>query len=125
MPAKTISDTHAETTRLDLHELVRRLVGHLGPTIVATLANVRDRKLPYKWSQEGGPEPRAESAARLYAAHRVWTLIASAENEHVARAWFIGTNPRLGEVQPMVALREGKLSEVLAAARAFVDGTDE
>lgn len=125
MPISTIEETHAETIKLDSHELARRLVGHLGATIVAVLANVKDRKLPYRWMKEDGPEPRDSSLTRLQTAHRAWSLISLAENEHVARAWFIGTNPRLGEIQPMFALREGKHPEVLAAAQAFVDGTDE
>jgi hypothetical protein len=56
-------------------------------------------------------------------AHRVWTLISVAENDYVARAWFIGANPRLGEVSPVMKLRDGALAEVMSAARAFVEGT--
>jgi len=114
-----------ETTKLDLHEVCRRLVGHLGATLVALLAGVRDRKLPYRWAQVDGPTPRDDAAMRLYAAHRVWMLLAGAESAYVARAWFIGANPRLGEVQPVIAIREGRIAEVMAAARAFLDGTDE
>jgi hypothetical protein len=121
----TITEGHTETARLGVHELVRRLNSHLGPTLVAVLANVRDRKLPSKWAQAEGPEPRYESWQRLQMAHRVWTLISDAENEYVARAWFIGANPRLGEVAPVMKLREGELPEVMSAARAFVEGIDD
>ena len=121
----TVTEGHTETARLGVHELVRRLNSHLGPTLVAALANVRDRKLPSKWAQAEGPELRSESWSRLQMAHRVWTLISDAESDHVARAWFIGANPRLGEVSPVLKLREGALSEVMSAARAFVEGTDD
>lgn len=116
-------DTHTQTTRLDVHELVRQLVSHLGPTLVATLANVNDRKLPHKWAKADGPEPRQESHARLLAAHRVWSDLSNAEGQTVARAWFIGANPRLGERSPAMVLREGDLQAVLAASKAFVAGT--
>lgn len=121
----TITEGYTETARLDVHELVRRLNSHLGPTLVAALANVRDRKLPSKWAQADGPEPRTESWSRLQMAHRVWMLISDAENDYVARAWFIGANPRLGEVSPVMKLRDGALSEVMSAARAFVEGIDD
>ncbi|GAH52627.1 unnamed protein product, partial [marine sediment metagenome] len=33
--------------------------------------------------------------ARLEVAYRAWTTLAAAAGEDVARAWFIGANPRL------------------------------
>ncbi len=114
-----------DTIRLNRHELVRQLISHLGPTLVATLANVRDRKLPHKWAQADGPEPRDESFSRLLAAHRVWKMISAAESDSVARAWFIGANPRLGEKAPVMCLREGDSQGVLSAGKAFVEGLDD
>lgn len=116
---------YAWIVRLDVHELASRLVGHLGPTLVALLAGVKDRKLPNKWARADGPEPRPESQRRLQTALRVWSMIASAEGDHVARAWFIGANPRLGEEAPVICLREGRDADVLAAAAAFVEGIDD
>ena len=110
---------------MDIHELARQLVSHLGPTLVATLANVKDRRLPHRWAQADGPEPRVESQARLQTAHRIWSDLSTAESDTVARSWFIGANPRLGEQSPVFALREGKEQEVLAAAKAFIAGSDD
>jgi hypothetical protein len=115
---------HTRTVRLPSAELARQLVAHLGPTLVATMAGVRDRKLPHKWASEGGPTPRPEALQRLQVAHRAWSAVAIAEGEDVARAWFIGANPRLDEVPPYMAIREGEFHKVMAAAAAFVDGTD-
>ncbi|WP_431839417.1 hypothetical protein [Gordonia hongkongensis] len=117
--------THTETTKMDTPELVRQLNSHLGPTLVAALAGVRDKKLPHKWAKADGPVPRDEALARLQMAHRVWGKIASSESDSIARAWFIGANPRLGEVSPIMKLREGELIEVGNAAEAFVSGTDD
>lgn len=124
-PIITTVDTHAETTRMDIHETVRQLTSHLGPTLVALLANVKDKKLPHKWSMADGPEPRDESKQRLMLAHRVWKELSQSENDYTARNWFIGANPRLGEKSPAEALREGQLAEVKAAATAFLEGTDD
>jgi hypothetical protein len=115
---------HTRTVRLPSAELARQLVTHLGPTLVATLAGVRDRKLPHKWASEGGPTPRPEALARLQVAHRAWSAVATAEGDDIARAWFIGANPRLDEDPPYLAIRAGEFNKVMGAAAAFVDGTD-
>lgn len=112
---------HGETVRLDIHEVVRRLNTHLGATMVAALAGSRDSKLPYKWAKNTRPNDKATE--RLLLAHRLWKMIADAESDHVARTWFRGTNPLLGEVSPTMAIREGRLSEVAEAATAFITGT--
>lgn len=122
---KTGTELHEETVRIEIHEMVRRLLNHLGPTSVALLAGAKDRKVAHGWARADGPTPRDEAQKRLQMGYRIWVLIASAENEHVARAWFIGSNPRLGERSPLTALREGALAEAHDAAMAFVDGTDE
>lgn len=125
MPIDTSIETHETAARLDIHELVRQLNSHLGPTLVATLANVRDSKLPHKWAKAGGPVPRDEHSQRLQAAHRIWSMISTTESESVARQWFIGANPRLGEEAPVMVLREGDVKAVINAAKAFVAGSDD
>lgn len=111
---------------MSIHEVARQLVSHLGATAVAVLAGAKDRKLPYKWlREEGGVTPRPEAQRRLLAAHRMWQTISSAEEDYTARNWFIGANPRLGEQSPLLALRDGEVEKVLAAAIAFVEGTDD
>lgn len=121
MVVKTITDGHVDTTRMETYEIARELTDALGPTLVAVLAGVRDRKLPSKWAKEGGPVPRPESLRKLQTAHRVWRFIKSHDNEWVAKAWFIGLNPLLDEKPPVVALNEGRDREVVEAARAFVE----
>lgn len=116
---------HGDLTRQTVHELVRQLNSHLGATLVATLANAKDRSLAHKWAKADGPQPRDSSYSRLLAANRAWVMISNAENESVARQWFIGSNPRLGEEAPVMCLREGRERDVLAAAKAFVEGTDD
>ena len=121
MSTLTVGSIHSETARMDIHELVRQLNTHLGPTLVAALVGSKDRKAPIRWARHDGPEPRPETAGRLMLAHRAWTHIVVAENEHVARAWFIGGNPFLGEATPITAIREGSGREVMAAVRALLE----
>jgi len=125
MPADVSVEAHEKNTRLDIHEVARRLNSHLGPTLVSALAGAKDPKASHRWAKAGGTEPRIKTQQRLRAAHRVWIMISTAENDHVARAWFIGSNPRLGEEAPALALGEGRIAEVVAAATAFIEGTDD
>ncbi|MEE6286900.1 hypothetical protein V2J52_04435 [Georgenia sp. MJ173] len=112
---------HAETVRLDIHEVVRRLNSHMGATMVAALSGSRDSKLPYKWAKSTVPNAGAQE--RLRFAHRIWKMLADAESDHVARTWFRGTNPVLGEVSPVIAIREDKFAAVAGAASSFISGS--
>lgn len=114
-----------EVARLDIHEVARLLVSELGATVVAVLAGVRDRKLPYRWMKADGPSPRMDAESRLRVSLRVWRIVSASDGPNIARAWFIGCNPRLEEEQPIVALREGRAREVVAAAHAFANGVDQ
>lgn len=115
--------SHASTTRIAPADLARQLVGSLGPTLVAALAGVRDRKLPHKWASPNGPTPRPESLTRLQVAHRAWTTVSDAEGDNIARAWFIGANPDLDETPPYLAIRDGRYAMVMAAATSFVNAS--
>jgi hypothetical protein len=121
----TIIDIHKETVLLSTPELVRQLISHLGPTLVATLADVKDPKLPHKWAKADGPTPRDQTLIKLQMAHRIWRLISSSDSDSVARAWFVGSNPRLDEESPIFVIRSGRGSEAHKAAVAFVKGLDE
>lgn len=112
---------HAKTARLGLREIVRRLNAALGATLVAGLAGSKNRKNSYKWAQQDGPTPHASAVKRLQFAYTQWALISEAEDEHVARLWFIGANPWLDHDSPVDAIREDRFREVAAAAAAMVD----
>lgn len=106
---------------VDLHEIARQLVSHLGPTLVAALAGATDRGRAIEWAKPDGPEPPPDAARRLQLAHRVWTLVAAAEGDDIARAWFVGGNPLLGEHIPLTAILEDRAPEVMAAVRALLE----
>ena len=94
---------------------------YLGPTLVAALSGSKDRKLPIRWAKSDGPRPGHDFERRLRLGHRLWTQISSADDDHIARAWFIGGNPMLGESTPLTAIREDRDAQVMAAAEAFVN----
>lgn len=93
-------------------------------TAVSFLSGVNDGQASAWWARADGPEPNDSAEARLLAAHRIRSAISTAENGHVARNWFVGSNPRLGDRSPLEGLRDGDIELVLAARLVFFDGTD-
>lgn len=113
---------HARSTRIDLRELVRELNTALGPTLVSAATGSKDRKLPLKWAKDDGPRPGNDFERRLRLLSRTWSTIVEHEGPHVARAWFIGANPFLGERTPLTAVREDDAAQLGRAVQSFVDG---
>jgi len=106
---------------VDLHEVARQLVSHLGPTLVAALAGATAKGQAIEWAMPDGPEPPPDAARRLELAHRVWTEVAASEGDDVTRAWFLGYNPLLGDHVPLTAILDDRATEVMAAVRAFLE----
>jgi hypothetical protein len=106
---------------MDVHEVARQLNAHLGATLTAALAGTPDRKLPIRWAKTDGPQPGPDYERRLRLARRLWSEIAGAEGDHVARAWFVGGNPLLDEDTPITAIRKDRAKQVVAAKEAFIE----
>lgn len=70
----------------------------------------------------GRHHPRHESEERLRAALQVFQLIQDAESLYTARAWMIGMNPQLEDEAPAQCIADGRMRDVMVAARAYVDG---
>ncbi len=96
-------------------EVLRGVEATLGRTLTAYMARSRSRS-PVVVPDAGWP--------RLRAALDVYLLVARSDGDQMARQWFIGANPGLGDTSPAEALREGRLSDVTAAAHRFADDTD-
>lgn len=116
-------DIYLDTTRMDIHALVRELNENVGATVVQAMAGVKNRTSPYAWAKPDGPEPRPEVESRLRLGYRVWRTLERAEGKHVALTWLMGANPRLDEELPVLYIQQLLSREVLGAAEAFVDDT--
>lgn len=112
---------HQKAVTFEVKDIARYLQEALGQRLVAYMAGVEDPKRVGRWAQ-GTQVPRAEAERRLRAAFQIFHLLVAFESEHVARAWFIGMNPQLEDVSPAEVIRDGRLKDALAAARAFVAG---
>lgn len=124
MPIDAVVGSAAvRTNELGIREIVRRLNSGLGPTLVAGLSGSKDRRISHKWAKDDGPEPNAAAVRRLMTGIRIWTELADAHGEHVARLWFIGSNPWLEEDSPIEAIQEDRYKAVRVAANAMLTGS--
>lgn len=118
---RTPEERNEDHVRLSLPDVVRVLQDTLGSRLTAHIANVTDAKMVGRWID--GVQPTAVREQRLRDTLQIFRTIMTAEDEFVARAWFIGMNPNLDDDAPADVLRVGRHKEVLAAARTFVSGS--
>lgn len=112
---------YAEVTRMPVQKVAQELNESLGATLVSVLAGSKDPKISYKWAKPAGPHPRDEAKKRLQLALRAWRIVSTSEGADVARMWFLGANPWLGEVSPVEAIGHDRSKEVMEAAMAMVE----
>ena len=115
------TEAHRRTVTLEVSGIAAFLHDTLGSKLTAYIAGVADPKMVTRWAG-GKSKPGAERERRLRAAYQVFQLLLEAEDEYVARAWFIGMNPQLDDETPSDCLRTGQTKDVMAAARAFLSG---
>ena len=115
------TEAHRRTVTLEVAGIAGFLQDTLGSKLTAYIAGVTDPKMVTRWAG-GHSKPGAERERRLRAAYQVFQLLLEAEDEHVARAWFIGMNPQLDDEAPADCLRAGQTKDVMTAARAFLSG---
>jgi hypothetical protein len=110
---------HSHAMSLPISEVVRQLVDLLGATNVAVIGGVGEARAAEQWIL--GRKPQRSHVLRF--ALQIATMIASATERDLARAWFHGSNPHLDDAIPLLLLRDVPLPEIqgklMAAARAF------
>lgn len=115
------SAAHQKAVAFEISDIAQYLQETLGQKLVAYMAGIADPKRVGQWAR-GVQAPRDAAEQRLRAAFQIFHLLLAEDSAHVVRAWFIGMNPQLGDDSPAEAIRDGRLKETLAAARAFVAG---
>jgi hypothetical protein len=112
-------DAHAHAMSVGIGTVVAELVGFLGLTTVAVIGGVGETRAVQQWI--AGREPQRPNVLRF--ALQLAMMIATEEDKSVARSWFQGSNPQLGDRIPLMMLRNDPLEDVqgplMAAARSF------
>src|SRR3972149_4565846 len=102
---------HIRAVRSSFPEVVAALREILGLKLCAYLGSVKGAR-GVNGGAGGGREPSEVVQRRLRLAFQVAQAIAEVDGAEVARAWFQGLNPQLGDRSPARLLREGDLDEV-------------
>jgi hypothetical protein len=112
-------NAHEHAMEIPIEDVVRELVALLGATTVAVIGGVKETRAVTQWLS--GRAPQRPHVLRF--ALQLGSMIASNSDRELARAWFHGSNPQLGDAIPMMLLRDGELRDIqgalLAAARSF------
>lgn len=118
-----VAQAHRESIAIPLGDLVSALQEKFSRRLTAYMAGVDNAKTVTRWaSGEVSSIRDYEMEQRLRTAYETFLLLANFESVNTVKAWFIGLNPQLDDVAPIDAIREGRLKDVLAAARAFTIG---
>lgn len=110
---------HGQAVATAIPEVVGRLRTVLRRDVVAVLVS-RNPRAVTRWVA-GDARPPAREEDLLRDAFQITQVLGEVEPDEVIRAWFMGMNPQLGDESPVEALREGRVRDAIAAARAFVD----
>lgn len=101
-----------------IDEIVRFLSEGLGRPLLARTVGVRHRTLAGWLRGSSSPSPR--SRERLTGAFTVWKIVAEVEPPETVRAWLMGMKDALHDSSPAEVIAEGRIEEVAAVARAYV-----
>ncbi|WP_072313378.1 hypothetical protein [Agrococcus sp. Marseille-P2731] len=106
------------TVEPTIDEIVRFLSDGLGRPLLALTVGVRRRTLASWLRKSFSPSPRSQ--VRLIGAFTVWNIVAEVEAPETVRAWFMGMKDALDDYSPAEVIAEGRIEEVAAVARAYV-----
>ncbi|HTU81497.1 MAG TPA: hypothetical protein VMF61_05180 [Candidatus Acidoferrales bacterium] len=111
---------HGHVMSLPVAGVVRELTSLLGLTLVAAIGGVGETRAVSQWTN--GRRPQRPHVLRF--ALQLARMLADDTGPEAARAWFLGSNPHLGDRSPVSVLRISSLEEaqhdLMVAARAFL-----
>ena len=110
---------HERSVGLSVAEIAAVLQAQLGQALLSVIVGKNARTLA-RWTNATVRPPHA-SEKLLRDTFQVLEILSFVHSPDVARAWFMGMNPELGDASPAEALSEGRSREVMAAARSYVD----
>jgi hypothetical protein len=114
---------HEATIMTSTGEIAQTVSEVLTRDLTAYMVKVSDAGTINRWISEQA-KPRTKYEQKLRLAYEIIQLLRATEHaDETVRAWFLGLNPHLDDDPPAEAIREGRLKETLAAARAFIAGS--
>jgi hypothetical protein len=99
--------------------IVCQMINKIGVTLLAYLCRSPSRATVEDWAT-GQSRPTVDQASRLLITSHAFQIVADDQGDEVARAWLVGSDPRLPEGGPSEAIRNGDRREALSAAWHYV-----
>lgn len=115
------TEAHRTTVESSVADIAAFLQDALGQKLVAYLVGVQDPKTIGRWAKGTLPQD-STTEGKLRGAYQVFRLLMTQESPHTVRAWFVGLNPQLDDESPATAISEGRIKDVMVAAKAFLAG---
>lgn len=114
---------HEATVKASVAEIAQEVSDLLTRDLTAYIVKVSDAGTINRWITEQ-VRLRTKHEQKLRLTYEIVLLLRAAKySDETIRAWFLGLNPHLDDDPPAEAIREGRLKETLAAARAFIAGS--
>jgi hypothetical protein len=114
------TSAHNDAIQINVQDICSELARVLGRQLLGVIVHKGPRTIQ-RWIA-GENTPTAADEKRLRNTYQVYLLLSSVEGDHTIRAWFLGMNPQLDDEAPAEALAADNARDVMAAARAFVNG---
>jgi ActR/RegA family two-component response regulator len=120
----SVGEIERQAVTIGVDRIALYLQEHLGQRVTAYLSGNRDEKMVGQWAK-GRNQPRELVQHRLRQAYLATRLLVECYGDETARAWFFGTNSRLGGEAPALVLRRAETPEestpVVRAAFEFIE----
>lgn len=99
------SAIYVESTQVDIHEIVSRLMVAVGPAVVQAMAGSKDGTAPHRWAHPEGTGPDSTEEQRLRLGYRVWMTIESPGDNAAALSWLRSQHPELNSQTPVAFIK--------------------
>lgn len=118
------SAVYVETTRANIHDIVRTLIDAVGAETVGHIAGSTDATAPHRWAHPQGTELDILTKERLRLGYRVWLTLQALEDPQAAVDWLMAPNRALDEERPMDFIARLHAQQVVSTAETLVTGDE-
>lgn len=116
---EALDTAHRSATELTGRELATELQAALGQKLVAFTVGDRHPKTIGRYAR-GEREPDDRTLARLVDLYNVVQLLEQGMRRQTVKSWLLGSNPRLRGKAPAELFHDGRVADVMRAARVFI-----
>jgi hypothetical protein len=116
---EALDSAHHSATELTGTELATELQAALGQKLVAFAVGDRHPKTIGRYAR-GEREPDDQTLARLVDLYNVVQVLEQGMRRQTVKSWLLGSNPRLRGKAPVELFHDGRVPDVMRAARVFI-----